>query len=98
MADPYAVYHQINGYVWNSDRQRKEVLVSAVTIAEAGGPVTVVSGFENASVAVDDFAAATIHTAAQAWAELVAASVTASAAEQVGPSYDGSGTIYTPTP
>lgn len=98
MSDPVAVYHQINGYVWNSDRQRPEVLVSAVTVASAGGPVTVVNGYDNASVAVADFAPSTIHAAAQAWAEIVAASVTESAAEQVGPSYDGSGAVYTPAP
>lgn len=98
MADPFAILHQINNYIWNADRLRWEIGVTALTVATEGGEASVVNGFDGASIAVADFLPATIHAAAQAWAVAAVATSSDTLAALVGPMYDGTGAVYTPAP
>ena len=95
MADPFAILHQINNYIWNADRLRWEIGVTALTVATEGGEASVVNGFDGASIAVADFLPATIHAAAQAWAVAAVATSSDTLAALVGPMYDGTGAVYT---
>ena len=67
MADPFAILHQINNYIWNADRLRWEIGVTALTVATEGGEASVVNGFDGASIAVADFLPATKSVREAGW-------------------------------